>query len=54
MAKSFIRDGILNAPNELTLLGNAASLLLNVDAASDTSQSRSISPYFDRSLFHYY
>jgi hypothetical protein len=53
VAKSFIREGILNAPNELTLLGNAASLLLNVDAASDTSQSRSISPYFDRSLFQY-
>jgi len=53
VAKSFIREGILYAPNELTLLGNAASLLLNVDAASDTSQSRSISPYFDRSLFQY-
>ena len=53
VAKSFIQDGILNAPNELTFLGNAASLLLNVDAASDTSQSRSMSPYFDRSLFQY-
>ena len=53
VAKSFIQDGILNAPNELTFLGNAASLLLNVDAASDTSQSRSTSPYFDRSLFQY-
>lgn len=53
VAKSFIREGILNAPNELTLLGNAASLLLSIDATSDTSQTRTISPYFDRTLFQY-